>query len=292
MIDLNKKIYNECRSYDIDKLKSILGKVSDDDTVETLIKKLYEIRKVVQIDPNSINPTVFPSDIQSGSSIDFTDSEFKSYTLNMYPVYGNFRVTDDEENSVAEYITQRDSDSRSLPYALYGLLVNRDEDASKVWTFIDREYADVHIASVEPKPTYARVFDWYCCGIIHLTKSVSEADAENILSNVKRHLADVFSARNVKFGKKITQMEVIQTVMEADPRIRYFDAGKGDKKLIDWNEKCFNYKYFNPISIMRFYQYSVPNSYWDSVDTDTTPKFNQDEDGIELLSIDSSCIIG
>ena len=262
MIDLNKKIYYECKSYDIDKLKSILGKVNDDDTVETLIKKLYEIRKVVQIDPNNINPTVFPSDIQSESSIDFTDSEFKSYTLNMYPVYGSFRVTDDAGNSVAEFITQRDSDSRSLPYTLYGLLVDRDADASKVWTYIDREYADVHIASVEPKPTYARVFDWYCCGIIHLTKSVSMADAENILSNVKRHLADVFSARNVKFGIKITQMEVIQAVMEADPRIRYFDAGIGDKKVIVYNAQLgesasdfFNIDaYFNPESIMRYVQ--------------------------------------
>jgi hypothetical protein len=55
-------------------------------------------------------------------------------------------------------------------------------------------------------------------------------------------------------------MEVIDTILQSDSRIRYFDAGIENKKLIDYevygNESdYYNIEaYFNPTSIMRYVQ--------------------------------------
>jgi hypothetical protein len=60
-------------------------------------------------------------------------------------------------------------------------------------------------------------------------------------------------------------MEVIDTILESDHRIMYFDSGLGDKKLIAFEDivsdsdyldvKYFNTEaYFNDESIMRFVQ--------------------------------------
>ena len=62
-------------------------------------------------------------------------------------------------------------------------------------------------------------------------------------------------------------MEVIETVLNSDSRIRYFDGGLGNIKLIDFANiqpdtgAYFNVKaYFNPESIMRYVQTEEDNS--------------------------------
>jgi hypothetical protein len=75
-------------------------------------------------------------------------------------------------------------------------------------------------------------------------------------------------------GKKLTYMEVIDTVLASDPRIRYFDAGIGTKKLIDFEisqmtTQVYNTEaYFNPMSIMRYVQ-----TYNELLDS-TSPYYN------------------
>ena len=258
MLDLNKKIFKECNSYTDDQLRSILGNVSESDTHESLVNKLYAIRKVVQLDYSNPNPTVLISEVPSTLDFTYSDTNFRNYYLNMYPIYGNFSTQSDSEEQVALYLLNKTVGGTDipLPYKMYCL----DEDGS-AWRGLNNAFADVQIVSVEPHPTYARVFEWYCCGTLHLTKSVSEEDSKNIIKNVIDHLTLTFSASNVAFGSKITQMDVIQAVMEADPRIRYFDAGIGDKKVIVFNtsvidnQNYFNVDaYFNPESIMRYTQ--------------------------------------
>lgn len=258
MLDLNKKIFKECNSYTDDQLRSILGNVSSSDTHESLVNKLYAIRKVVQLDYNNPNPTVLISEVPSTPDFTYSDTNFRNYYLNMYPIYGNFSTQSDSGEQVALYVLNKTVGGTDipLPYKMYCLDENRN-----AWRGLNNAFADVHIVSVEPHPAYARVFEWYCCGTLHLTKSVSEEDSKNIIKNVIDHLTFTFSASNVAFGSKITQMDVIQAVMEADPRIRYFDAGIGDKKVIVFNtpmtdvQNYFNVDaYFNPESIMRYTQ--------------------------------------
>ena len=258
MLDLNKKIFKECNSYTDDQLRSILGNVSSSDTHESLVNKLYAIRKVVQLDYNNPNPTVLISEVPSTPDFTYSDTNFRNYYLNMYPIYGNFSTQSDSGEQVALYVLNKTVGGTDipLPYRMYCLNEN-----GNAWRGLNNAFADVHIVSVEPHPTYARVFEWYCCGTLHLTKSVSEEDSKNIIKNVIDHLTLTFSASNVAFGSKITQMDVIQAVMEADPRIRYFDAGIGDKKVIVFNtpmtdvQNYFNVDaYFNPESIMRYTQ--------------------------------------
>lgn len=258
MLDLNKKIFKECNSYTDDQLRSILGNVSSSDTHESLVNKLYAIRKVVQLDYNNPNPTVLVSEVSGDLGVSYSDTNFRNYYLNMYPIYGNFSTQSDSGEQVALCVLNKTVGGTDipLPYKMYCL----DENGN-AWRGLNNAFADVHIVSVEPHPTYARVFEWYCCGTLHLTKSVSEEDSKNIIKNVIDHLTLTFSASNVAFGSKITQMDVIQAVMEADPRIRYFDAGIGDKKVIVFNtpmidvQNYFNVDaYFNPESIMRYVQ--------------------------------------
>ena len=62
-------------------------------------------------------------------------------------------------------------------------------------------------------------------------------------------------------------MDLIQVILEADTRIRYFDAGLGDKKLIEFQnvsnnpEDYFNVQaYFNAESLMMYAQSEQDNS--------------------------------
>jgi ribulose bisphosphate carboxylase small subunit len=113
---------------------------------------------------------------------------------------------------------------------------------------------------VKPNYTACRVFRWRCCGTLHLTQSVSKLDARNIIISVINNLSVVYSPENMQFGQKITYMDVIDTVIQSDSRIRYFDAGMGSNKLIEYDvpESSTNYfnteAYFNPESIMQYVQ--------------------------------------
>ena len=272
-----------------------LYNTTDTDVPEYTYSKITEDTLEYYV-PNPINTSILNED-----TID-------KYCLNIYCIYQNFDETylgvdsdSDWNNPTNTEYTDKNGNrfpgTANIVYPYRRYIVNDDVlygngDAVSTRDGLDGKFSSAKILNVKINYATCRVFDWRAVGTIYLRKPVTAEEAELIKENVINVLAKKFTADYVGFGQRVSYMDVIETIQNADSRIRYFDAGKGDKKLIDWNEKCFNYKYFNPISIMRFYQYSVPNSYWDSVDTDTTPKFNQDEDGIELLSIDSSCIIG
>ena len=123
---------------------------------------------------------------------------------------------------------------------------------------MDEAIDKTRIVNVRPEYTALRVFPWRCCGTLHLTQTVTELDAQNILKAVVNKLATVYKPENMTFGKKLTYMEIIDTILSSDPRIRYFDAGIGDKKLIYFGDReggFFNVDaYFNPISVMRYVQ--------------------------------------
>ena len=227
----------------------------------------------------------------------------QNYKLNIYCIYDNYN-TDfigltniDEWNSpinpnVIDLNSSSDFNS-VYPYRRYKI----SDDVIYGSTSINGIYEklqDTKIMNVDVEFATCRVFDWRAVGTIYLRNPVVEDEAESIIENVVNALANKFTPDYVGFGQKIPYIDVIETIQNADSRIRYFDAGRGDKKLVDWSIQAFDVDgYFNPISIMRFNQYSVPNNYTFGLGTGDilVPQFNEDEDGNPLLVIDSSCIL-
>jgi hypothetical protein len=259
--DLNNEIDETCLAYTDDQLRSILGNAANGLSHGDLVKCLQNIRHVTY---DYRNACVTKSD----ALLPITD-DFLNYKLNLYPIMYDYYISDlgkyeyDEDNPrYAEWLTKitRSGSEIETPYKLYKVIY----DENKIDKFIDEEVRKTRIVNIEPSYAPCRVFDWRCCGTIHLTQSVSKNEANNIIKSVISLLQKVYAPQNVEFGKKITYMEVIDTIMSADSRIRYFDAGIGDKKLIDFEipDCVINYPndyfnveaYFNPESIMRYVQ--------------------------------------
>ena len=266
--DLNKEISDLCQSYTKSQLLDILGCDEADETV--LRSYLYNIRKVnYDYKDNS-------TDGSTSSNI----TPFKPYGINIYPVCYNFDGIrgayqfDNDDKAIAEYgfsITDKDDPDTqmlySYPYKMYRIFCENDvvihsiqPRNNKIEEMLDTEYDKRRIVNVKPEYTAVRVFEWRCCGTIHLTKTVSETEAKNIIRNVINNLTDKFDSSKVEFGQKISYMDVISAILESDSRINYFDAGIGSNKLITYTQppepnNYFNIEaYFNPESIMRYVQ--------------------------------------
>jgi hypothetical protein len=258
--DLNKNIQKQCKEYSEEQLHSILGSLSDGMTKSSMIDALYRIKQVFA---DYRNCPVTKDDISSV----IKNEDAKPYTLNVYPVYGNYIEEDSNGDDVAWYKNEISTDSgiKRFPYNLYKIYTSNDPNVSsynyKIATMLDEAYNNVHICNVEPTYTALRVFPWRCCCVLHLTKSVSKTDATQIVSNVISYLGKVYAVNNMEFGKKLKYMDIIQTIMDSDDRIRYVDAGVGNKKLVEFEDvlgsgyEHFNTEaYFNPVSLMRYVQ--------------------------------------
>ena len=266
--DLNNEILETCNSYTRNQLLSILGTNSEiqDMTKQELATILYNIRKV---NYSHFDDCVTVQQAIAGSS----SVNFKCYKLNIYPIWENYVTRVDRADGASDIVAYYSSEYRdssgatvSLPYHLYGINQDLVSD-NNISDYLTKQYRQCKIANIEPAYRECRVFEWRCCGTVHLTKSVSKEDADNIISNIISTLSNIYSPQNIDFGQKITYMEVIEAIMSADPRIRYFDAGIGNKKLIAFDSpnassSFFNVEaYFNPESIMRYVQTEVDNKY-------------------------------
>lgn len=262
--DLNGILRSTCDSYTEQQLRDILGPnvsyipgIETDNARQKMADCLYNIKRVIA------DYRQCPVTVEQASSGIQPNPEYRQYGLEIYPVVGNFLTRDSEGADVATLT--RDVDSKKFSYYLYKINTPEDgvtPEGYKIATQLSNSYNDCRIVNVLPSFTACRVFNWRCCGVLHLTKAVSEADAKNIIKNVVNKLSSVYNSGNVEFGKKLTYMEVIDTILSADSRIRYFDAGLGDKKLISFEDiessednKYFNIEaYFNDESLMRYVQ--------------------------------------
>lgn len=292
MMDLNDKIRKVCDSYTEAQLADILGPnaPSQDDIPEGTSRKqvladiLYSLQRVYPMYYNA-PATKEDSDALIEDNYESID-KIKSYTLHMYPVYMNFwtKYNNSSEYNVAWLNNRINVDDegetveKKYPYNLYKIVTSGEvtPQGSNPWYINDLEvmltdkYKECQIVNVEPGFTAVRVFDWMCCGTVHLNRLVKQDEANKIIENIINHIAEVYSAENLSFGQKISYMELIETIMEADERIRYFDAGIGNKKLIyfqpntdyinnqgDENAEYHYYNieaYFNSESLMRYTQ--------------------------------------
>jgi hypothetical protein len=287
--DLNNDLLKLCSSYSEKQLMSILGEDSvidgttkvKDLSKSELVPLLYNIRKVTYDYRNA--PVTTLEAAQSP-----TQDNYLCYKLNIYPIYEDFdttiKVSDTEYEQVANIVSEITRPSGQVvrtPYKLYYIEKNSSGD-NNIAKYLTKQYRQCRIVNVEPDYTACRVFDWRCCGTLHLTKSVSQTDANTIIKNVISALKERFKPSNVEFGKRITDMEVIETVLSSDSRIRYFDGGMGSIKLIDFANihydmsNYFNVKaYFNDESIMRYVQTfdenmndSPENTYYNYISVD------------------------
>ena len=267
--DLNKDLQKEVNSYSLQQLSDILGVTGD---IETLRRYLFNARKVVynyEDAPVSKDDADTEIDVLTPSST----GGFKNYSLHMYPVYGNFDRIMDTNIQIAKIfnMVEKGNEVKSLPYKLYKIYTSDDQDLPSadsiaIEKMLDVAYRDCHIVNVEPSYTALRIFPWRCCGVIHLTKSVSSQDAKQIVRNVIDTIKNTYTANSQKFGEKVSYMELIQVILSSDTRIRYFDAGLGNKKLIEFEnvstdkENYFNVQaYFNKESLMYYAQSAEDN---------------------------------
>jgi hypothetical protein len=246
----------------------------------------YSYRKITQEDLINYVPEPINSSLLNEDTVE-------TYHLNIYTIYQNYNtdfigLTDssDWNNPANPKIT--DTSDTIYPYRRYKIsdeIINGTNGISGINSYLQ----NAKIMNVEVNFAICRVFDWRAVGTIYLRKPVIRDEADTIIENVVRALDEKFRPEYVGFGNKISYMDIIDTIQKTDSRIRYFDAGSNSKKLIDFSD-CFDLDYFNPISIMRYNQYSVPNIY-DATNINRVPQFNVDEEGNQLLVIDSASII-
>lgn len=234
--------------------------------------------------------------------------EFVKYGLSLYVVYGNFDTymqdTDYEIASIQMmqnlgYWTYRINsnyvpDKNKVNYdKIEDAIVPGDKTSGYVAKYLDTKFRDIKIANIVPEYAAIRVFPWRCCGTIHLKNPVTKATADKILETVMSHLRYAFNPANLEFGKKINYMDVITTVTESHDMIRYFDAGIGNRKLIDI-DKSVDFTYFNNSSLMYFVQslngLTIGESF---IPGNNQKKISEDEDNpyYNILSIAPEYII-
>lgn len=179
--------------------------------------------------------------------------EYLPYGLNLHIVYGNFDTyMQDTDYKIASIETMNE-----LKYWTYKIQSNYSETdesiGGQVAKYLDEKLRETKIVNVVPEYAAVRVFPWRCCGTIHLKNPVSKSTANKILETVMSHLRYTFNPANIEFGKKINYIDVINAVTDAHDMIRYFDAGVGNRKLIDI-DKSVDYTYFNSYSMMYYVQ--------------------------------------
>jgi hypothetical protein len=261
--DLNDKQLELCQSYTREQLINILGTDVGGATTDQLAQYLFNIRKIM---PNYKNNIVTISQAQTPPSV----PDFINYSINIYPIVNDYDTSQDNEQGISFEIAKFSNDpgvGLEYPYKVYRIITSEDDgmtpDNYKIETQLDEAFEEVHVANVKPFYNGCRVFDWRVCGTLHLKKAVTPEEADDIIRTVINTIASVYSVGNVQFGEKVNYMELIDVIVSSHNNIRYFDAGMGNKKLIEFenpvdpehrNEYFIPEAYFNDESIMRYAQ--------------------------------------
>lgn len=242
-IDLNNEIATTAASYTEAQLQAFKSLTTDSNPN---LVEMYINHKTVICDDSEIGTNYVP------------------YAVQLLVVFGNFALTmEGASTPIATMQIYNPTETPNKGYWLYKLVdtytpdnnanYNTIEDAGNVVKYLDNKFREIKVANVVPQYSAIRVFPWRCCGTIHLTAPVSRVVGDQIIQSVISHLKSTFSPYNLKFGETINYMDVINVVMNAHSMIRYFDAGLGNRKLIDIDEDI-DFSYFNPTSLMYYIQ--------------------------------------
>lgn len=270
--DLNEKMTELCQSYELSQLQDyaiMSSEVYDDNgSIKTdifndleALQNLYIAHKKVYKD-NIAPINVQPNDDPYG---------FLPYQLQMYLTYGDFLITSDnyslDSSPVAtlhRVVTNSSSNIGKNSYLTYKIKDEYEtpstaEEIKKrecgITEWLDTEFNRIGVANVKVAYSPIRLFPWRCCGVLHLKAPVTEIEADRILETVIFKLQVAFQPSNLKFGQTLKYMDVINVVTNAHNNIRYFDAGLGNRKLIDIDSDV-DFTYFNDTSLMYYVQRS------------------------------------
>lgn len=225
------------------------------------------------------------------------EAPYKNYGLNLHVVFEDFNTVIENNNTIYDVasLTLKKYVEDTNIFGLYWMYqlgtnyeIEPDDDSLRVnWVayYLDKKIRETKIVNVVPEFAPVRVFPWRCCGTIHLKAPVTEDVANSILNTVMAYLSEKFSPNNIEFGKNINYMDVINAVIDSHEMIQYFDAGLGNRKLIDIDESV-DISYFNPTSLMYYvqtpdglskgsmYMYGNNKPYKDASETEPNPYYN------------------
>ena len=233
----------------------------DDSLTDSQKKKMYITAKDFPTDSNTkLNwrNILNDMDIAVGKKKIPFEVNFKTYCAMCYLIHNDFK---DDTYMPSELI---DIKPENYVAQTSGSMINYIQYKPSI-AFTNGVMADfrgLQAMSVDLQFGYARIFPWFVIGEIYPKNPVSQTVADVIVANVKEALALYFAPANRSFGQKPTVMEVVEVIQNADPHIRYFDAGSLKNPVINWGEKRtingnnvivdFDIEYFNPISFARY----------------------------------------
>lgn len=265
-MDINNQLLESCNNLSVLQLQKLLN--STQTNKSTLVSSLYN-RKAVHYNFYETNEPY---------------TKYKNYGLNIHVIYGNFDTTNSLGTVIAKYSREgwqnplNPSQINNFPYYLYCINNSDLQDDLSIQNELNTALNKCRIVNVKPEYTVVRVFPWRCCGTIHLTKPVTTEVAQKILLTVINNLSNAFHPKNLNFGEKITYMNVIEIINSSSDLIRYFDAGMGSSKLIDFEDITTDKtieSYFNNYSMMRYVQSYTENETEILPDSSLNPYYHQ-----------------
>lgn len=226
-LDINLSIYNDSSLTDEQKSKKYITKYDfpEGDT-------RFDWKNILQLgfDPTDPQKYVF-------------GANFKTYTAMCFAIHNDFK-----NSSWGQGKTSNAQINHKSVFTQY-------KPPSQFITNVIRDYRPLQAMSVALEFGYLRVFKFYCVVDLFTVKPVSHDVANNIIAKVKEALSLYFAPSNRQIGVLPTPMEVVDTCIKVDNRIKHADLGAPGTSHygIVWQD-C-DPEYFNPIS---FAKYSDP----------------------------------
>ena len=169
------------------------------------------------------------------------DTNFSTYTAMCYFVHNNFEDSKWGDGQVSQVQLY----NKNNLYKIYTPPV-------RVMDAINRDFLPLKSLSVELTFGGLRLFEFYIVGQIYTNRPVSQSAATSILNSVYEALNLYFHPSNRNIGDRPNTMEIVNTIVNANESISYFDAGNLNNPIIKWYN-C-DAEYFNPISFARYIQ--------------------------------------
>lgn len=178
-------------------------------------------------------------------------------------------------------------DLKNHPYRRY-------RPSKEIRKMIANKYKETYNLSAMVDFGWIRVFEWSVNGIIWTNEPIDPDSAQGLIDVVMRALRVRFHAANMEIGVLPRQMDIVDCIINADSRIKYFDAGLLNKPMINWgpvrnaqgdvtdSNVTYDIRYFNAISFARFLDGDTDYYY-----NDKTGKFNVQSQ----ISVAKECLI-
>lgn len=273
-----------------------------DDSLKPL-KYLYpgDMRKGYDF-PHQVDAFGTEYDPIADSDFDFPH-EFRTASLIYYCIFNNFLeswdtgyVRADGSRCTIDGSTEWEGDTSewSSEMADKGHPYRRYRPSAEIRRMIKAKYSDTYNLSAAVDFGWLRVFEWTVNGIIWTKEPIEPSDEQGLIDTVIRALRVRFHAANMEIGVLPRQMDIVDCIMNADSRIKYFDAGLWNKPMIEWgpvrdykgdvtnSNILYDISYFNSISFARF------------LDGDTEYYYNKTTDTYNVqskISVAKECII-